>query len=411
MASQAPQVAPWDSNGVTINRYLQEQSVVSLAWGATQQRIPFNAFQPTGYLRSMVLRSPRTLYAGAVAGSNLTANVIGQLGPLRAIQNFNLSTTGASSLYNVTGEDLAVLNYLRNGRYSRLPQISDLAFGKVGASGTTFPDTALNGLSPSDHYAPYAYVSSTNATYGYRMDIPVAEYLRVKSMVANGQTIATDMWVELGMVTLQNLQQNLVPNFTLNPAYSPDYISPFRTTDTSTVVFPTVAWALATRKYDVPNAAGSLPPAYLQQYAITRRSYNVPIAAGQVTYPFASAGLLLQAAFLFYNDGGTSGTNGQYIDIGNGNNDTATIQFLNGSTNTVISQTVPENLAESAANYGMAPAGFLVLDFTVDGTDIQAPNTVPLTNVRALIQGLDQVTAPMNRLHVIEKRLIEVVAS
>jgi hypothetical protein len=405
----------WDNPGVTIRRFLDEQSVNVANWGANPLRIPFAALQQTGYLEKLELYSPYTDYAASVTGSNLTANAASQWGPQRPIQRLQLNTQGASSLYDVTGIGLAVLNYMRNGTQRRFAPTPTQIIGITGAGSATYPEASFSGLSDSKYFSPYTYQTSADAKFGYYCDIPITEQVRVRAITPSGSKVSvpSDMWVELGMLTLQNMQQNVQPNITLNPAYNTDYSSPWRTTDTSTVILPSVPWVLNTTKYDVPADPADYPPSYMQQYIVTRTEISqIPISAGGFTYAHAAAGLLLRVGYWFSLQGTTTNAN-QYVDIGAENTGAslgATLQFIVGNTTYLWQDRVYKNLARSAREYGQVPNGFLCLDFMADGSDIQAPNTAVLSFPRSVMSGLDTGASGPTHVNIVEERLIPVVA-
>lgn len=405
----------WDNPGVTIRRYLDEQAVTVTTWAGNPVRIPFTALQQTGYLEKLELISPYTDYAASVTGSNLTANAASQWGPQRPIQRLQLNTQGASALYDVTGIGLAVLNYMRNGAARRFAPAPTQLIGITGAGSATFPEASFSGLSDSKYFSPYTLQSSTDAKFGYYADIPITEQVRVKAITPAGSktSVPADLWVELGMLTLQNMQQNVQPNITLNPAYNTDYSSPWRTTDTSTVSLPNVPWVLKSTKYDVPSSPADYPPSYMQQYIVTRTEISqVPISAGGFTYQHAAAGLLLRVGYWFSLQGGTTNNN-QYVDIiaeNTGASLAAKLQFIVGNTTYLWQDTVYANAARSAREYGQVPNGFLCLDFMADGSDIQAPNTAILASPRTVMSGLDTGGSGPTHVNIVEERLIPVVA-
>ncbi len=412
MATSAANTAPppWGSNGVTISRQLPEQQVGILNWSGNQVRLNFQALQPYGYLRKLFLWSPYAANTAAISTAGPVPNALTQLGPYRAIARFQLTTQGASNLYDVTGEDLGVLNYYRNGRMrtGNVPN-STIYAAIVGSPGSSLPPYgSLFGTANAQYYGNFVANSGLNTTSCWFFEIPITEMFRVTSVLgSNGQPMMSDMMMELGMITLQNIQQNVSPNITLNPLYSQDYIAPFKTAGVGTVTFPSTTWNLSRDAFDVPNDPRQLPPTFLQDYIITRQGFDVPVTGGKATYNFANAGLLLRAHYLFYSDLGTLGTNGQWIDIGNGNNTQAQIQFGYGSIVNKIQETVQENLARSSARLGVAPV-CLTHDFMDDQSEVQAPNTANQTNIRTLFTGLDTTGLPPTRLHVVEERLIPV---
>lgn len=402
----APQVQPWGSNGVTVNRRFLEQNVVVPSWSNSQIKIPFQALQPYGYLRKLFLWSPLTSYAGGIV-TGPVPNALLQMGPFRSIARFQLSTQGASNLYDVTGEDLAVLNYHRNGRLRNNPNTT-INSGIVGAPGNALPPYgSLIGGASAINYGPYVANSGTTAIYGMYLPIPITEILKVKNVVTAQGNMASDMEVEMGMLTLQNIQQNVTPNFFLNPVYSQDYNAPFKSAGTGSVNLTNVQWNLSRESYDALNDPRQQPPSFLQSYIISRTSNDVPVTGGKVTYNIANAGMLMRLFYLFYIDGGTLGTNYNWVDIGNGNNNNAQVQFGFGSIVNKIQETVSENLARTASDLGIAPL-CLVHDFMRDNSEVQMPNTVNQTNIRTTITGLDTTGTGPTRMHVIEERLIPV---
>lgn len=409
---------PWGSNGITNKRRMLDQSA-TVNWGGTVTRIPTRALTQVGYLSRLRIKIPvqaGTLTVGA--GVSVAAQAALQRPAFRAIQAFDITAQGISPFYQLSkGVDLAFLQYVNNGKQ----QYQDIGFGAAPDIAPASPVGTLGRVAASMAAVAYtvaaAAVSATsqNVQFSAVLDIPLTEYVRFPEYVQqtqNGVTTVPAQNVEVGLVTLQNTQQNITPHLTLNPLFSGTVDSPFlQTGGTPTGNLSTLVEFYSTF-YDVPSNPADQPPGYSQLFIISRTSTDDGVAGGNVNHTFAPAGLLLRAIYSFYD------VNDNLVDIASqgiqaiatyplpAQTNEGVISFAWGSTVYKSTERFSMNLAEALEIYGEPPPpGALFHDFFRDHSVTDVINTAALPNVRAVITGLPAAVATV---HSIEERMVPV---
>lgn len=402
----------WGQNGTTFKRFAIDQAPVVPSLSTSQVRVPFQALTQAGFLRRLLLQIPRTQYGLTVTTANYLSvgNTEQDLPALRALATVKLTLQRIAPLYDLNrGIDLGFLEYMSAGRTHITTQS---AFGS--ASFLTATNKALFGKTSSAWDYIFGVVSITagagtsqNVQFGLVADLPITEYIKFPAGVAmdtQGNSVAIpETYGEVGLVTLQNSQQNVVPAILLNPAWniaaSVNQIWNSNTTNPSTPINPTVN--LWSEFYDVPESPQDWPPGYAFDYVIQYQSFDDAIANGKVTHKFDNAGMLMRACYVFLDstdkvvDCSTLASDGQ-------------IAFKWGASVQHRQSNFQANISDAAELYGNPPLfGSLYHDFfTEDQSVWNMVDTSKITSPRCEITGAPGSAAT---LHTIEQRLIPVM--
>ncbi|PWT73352.1 MAG: hypothetical protein C5B59_13685 [Bacteroidetes bacterium] len=412
----------WNENGKTFRRFDIDQGVVTPAWAAAQIRVPFQALKQAGFLRRLLLQIPYTGYPTAFAGTTTVA--LASTEPdwpaHRAIANFSLVLQRVAPIYNLNrGIDLAILEYMNCGNTYRSNQA-----GLGSMSALTSTNTMVFGKSSS----VWAYISnvvsiitgnaSTSVTLGFGLsvDIPLTEMIKFPAGVVqdkSGNAVSVpETYGEVGLVTLQNSQQNVVPSLLLNPwctataGVNQLFVSN-TAAPTNGQAAPVNLWS---EFYDVPENPADWPPGYAFDYIIQYQSFDDPVSGGKVTHKFDNAGLLMRAAYVALSSADAIVDISQLsTNSSTGVNGTdGTIAFKWGSSVLHRNSNFQTNMTEALQRYSNPPPrGVLIHDFFQDNqSTVDMINTAIITSPRCEIVGLPNTVAT---LHTIEQRMIPVM--
>lgn len=409
----------WGGNGITQKRTMLDQSA-TIAWGSTVTRVPTRALNQVGYLSRMRIKVPvQATTLTVTAGVSVAAQAAIQRPAGRGIQSFDITAQGIAPFYQVSkGQDLLILEYMNNGK----AKWADIGLGLAPDIAPSSPVGALGRIAISLAEVAYQVAAAAvnastaqNVQYSAVFDVPLTEFVQFPEytqQTQNGVVTVPAQEVEVGLVTLQNTQQNITPHLTMNPLYSGTVDSPFLQTGGAPTGAMNTLVEFYTEFYDVPASPTDQPPAFSQMFIITRTSTDDGVSGTNVTHTFSPAGLLLRAAHCAYDsndnlvDISSQGVQAiatyplpAYVNEGN-------ITFAWGSTVNKIVERFSHNLARALETYGEPPPpGALFLDFFRDRTLTDVVNTAVLPSVRSVITGLP---AAVSTLHTIEERMIPV---
>jgi hypothetical protein len=402
---------PWGDNGVTTRRILIDQSQAPTV-GAAVTRLQTQALNQVGYLRGIWIDIPFASASISLATSGVAAQAETQRGAARLFQSVALTAQGIAPLYQLTkGFDFEFLEYVGNGDRvgnANNPDISSIRSGTAIA----FPDTQVFGAAAASRALVKSAFAGTwggglqPVTYAYHAQMPLTEWVKFPASVTKNkdgsivQVAATE--AEVGLVTLQNTQQNVIPSATLNPigstTASPEQVFVSGGAAVTAGLPIVVNWF--SDFYDVPGDPANQPPPYSQMFVVTRQSTDDPVTGQKVTHRFQPAGLLMRAIYIFTD------TNGLIVDLSNAGASNPQVTFLWGATVDKFIEPLSLNLTRAYQDYGdFPPAGCFIHDFFVDHTLTDLPNTAALTSVQAQFINLP---ASITNLHTIEVRLLPV---
>ena len=457
---------PWNLPGSTIKRIIPDQTVSVTSWGNSTQILPFRYLRTVGYLSALYLQMPAVLQTYT---SNPVGATYGVLSPsstyaqLNIINRFQLTLQAIATLYDIRGYSLGFLNYVGNGNANaHAPHYghvgANLYFTTIGSGGGNFFPFEFPSVpswlgavqpvnsGPSGNYlvdssTPGIFIYNPGAlalpttqevilTYNER--IPISETIRFPNTVietADKQHLVVDAPMEMGMIFMQNNQQNVTPTITLSKLYATD-IAAIPNDDAVFLEYSDVAgvytitpwqniqWLLEDEFYDVPPDPMNRPYPFQLSFAVTRTETDYYPAGQAVTVKYRAAGLLCRVVYVGYQ--GTS--QGYYpFDLGyttngfitNAQQTYASITFKSGATITTVQETAPGNMARSQIRYGGPMPGILVHDFIGDtagagASIVQAVDLGSLVDVRTEFTALPQL---ISRLCSVEQRLIPVEVS
>lgn len=454
----------WNQPGVTVKRYIPDQTQTITNWSTSTQNIPFQYLRTVGYLSALYLSMPSTNFA-IIGGINGAAPG-GFFPQLNMVSRFQLTLQAIATIYDVRGYSLGFLDYVGNGNaqakgpyygatgywarqdnaaapnpfITLFPfQYPALTYGDV-ASG----ETISNYLSAAS--APSLFINNSNTVVGvlepiismaYHMRIPISETIRFPNTIistdAQNNHMVTDAPLEVGFIFMQNNQQNVVPSVTLSklfsisttatPSVSDDSVLGYSNGITSLGGIQNIQWLLEDEFYDVPPNPADRPFPFQLSFVVTRQEVDWFPSGGSVTVKYRSAGLLCRVLYVGYTSaiapnvfypadlgrpttsaaGGFNGSQSTYPNI----------VFKSGSTIVTIQETSATNIARSQIRYGGPMPGILVHDFIGDtagagASIVQAVDLGSLIDVRTEFTNL---VSSITRLSSVEQRLIPVEVS
>lgn len=392
----------WDTLGKRKLNKIQDQPFSLQGWGNSQQDIQLRALQDAGYLRSLKIEVPQLTAAGTLGTGTLALQPDPQLGPLRAIKLFQLSTQAIANLVYLAGHDFYFLRYFSRRRGDPLV---DYKFS--GAPSAPNGGDSQVGINISESFA------SPNATLSLSLYLPMTMDIKLRGVAtglskadgsplvgSDGKQISAvlDRDLEISLISLQSSELAIQPGITVNPLYSGGPNSFLAATGNATAA-ATFAGRLNSYMYDVPTLAIDRPNGYQTSLILSRQYVETPVQGGSVEVPFRKAGSLIRAGYVFLD------ANGNFVDVAT--TPTATLQFGWGSRVTKINETVEDNLTDCYRRYGgPAPQGLLVHDFFWEHGDLNdVINTRRLASVSCIMNGLPGTVA---KVHTIEERIIPV---
>lgn len=386
----------WETLGVKKLNKIQDQPINLTGWSSGQVGVPMKALQDAGYLRALEIEVPKLTLAGTLGTGTLALQASAQLGVLRAINRFRLTTQAISSLVDIRGEDFFFLRYTssRKGEYRGLD--ANYSFGSP-------PSAANGGVSLAGVNTSQSY-SSPNGTLTLSLYLPMTIDVLLKNIstpvqLPDGKTASAimDKRLEVSLINLQNAELAVQPSLLLNPAYSLTTDSPLLATGNATAT-GTFAGNVNSYIYDVPAPAADRPTPYQLSMILSRQNVDTTVNGSTAEVDFRRAGLLLKAHYVAYD------SNDNLVDWAA--TPGATLEFAWGTKVSKRYETVESNIAECIRRYGaVPPQGLLVHDFFTDTETLDDTiNTVRLANVRCLFTGLSGIS----KIRCIEERLIPV---
>jgi hypothetical protein len=396
----------------TIKRSFNAQSQTLTTYGASQMRIPFSPLPNAGWLRAVELTSPSATGATTLGGGSAAIGGGLQMAQWRELGevSFDLqSTTNLWKLWNnYGGLEVGYLTFSRMGDVlqDRLPRVGTNSAGAL--SGTlfpfAFPDQQAGNTSSIVNIGPY-YGFNTNPSRAMSVRLPFTEMIKWPNTLlaqSGNSVLISDSPVEMGLLLLENNQQNITPTFILNPVYGLSTAeTPLIVTGAAVASFTSITYNMQIEAYDVEKDVNDWPTGKQLQYAIQRKSQEVAISSQACTCNFGPAGLLLRNTYYMLNDTTNRGT---VYDMSA--TPAAKILLHAGSSSTLIDETVQINLSHISDDYGYPSPGFLQHNRIKKGSIVDALDTGLLTQLRTDFTGLPSVTT--SRMRWIEERLIPV---
>lgn len=404
----------WNTNGKTIKRNIIDQSQIVANVSNTVQTVPFQFLRTVGYLSKIYIGSPQVAGVFTIAGGTGTAQTGANFPQLKTIFRFTLNLQAIANIYDVRGVTLGMLAIVGNGNAMADSPWYASGFSVAGAAPATdqFPynwptrDNSLLGI--GTQYMPYFQVNtaSTTATVCYNMEIPISEWLIFPNTpIAQTQNsvILTDQPMEVGMLFMQNNQQNLQPQVQLAAAYGQSAENLLPVTGAATLIITNQTWFIEDEFFDVPADPNDRPTNFQSSFVVTRQEIDWPVSGQQTVVKFKAAGLLLRALYIGYNDTTFRGT---LVDLTQ--SPLTQVAFKSGSTIIKVQETATQNAYRGFRRYAAPMPGILIHDFIYDGTVVQAVDTASLVDVRTEFSVLP---ATVTRISCCEQRLIPVSVS
>lgn len=409
----------WGQPGVTIRRKNVFQSP-AVAWGAAQQRIPYNPVTNIGILRALRIRVPYTVGTNTGGASALTPQVVANMPQLNMWNRIQVQMAGLTASYDVTGRDLGYLMYVGNGFpvADRPNNWSQLGYYDVAANTPTFysfptsiAPTSMSGkkVIPLIEYAHSGTIFNVSSD----LHIPLTEFITIPgtaSINANGDIQQTmgDTEMELGLMVMQSAAQSVSINVVLSATQGADFNSVFLPGTTGyDLLTANITVNLEHDYYDLPGNAADMPNILQTGMAVTRVARDIPVSSGTVDYSYLRAGLLLRSIYVFYNDTTNYGTTVDISADGTATPDKISVILQDGQSTQYINETAADNIWRCWQRYDQPPPGILVHDLLADGFGslTQAISTPQTTALRTSFRGLPSA---ITRMHVIEERLVPV---
>lgn len=384
---------PWGTNGITVKRQLLDQPIAVASWAQSQVRTQTAALRTSGYLRWLRLTLDSTAFTATLGGGTLAAQTNLQLSVFRAIARFQLALQGVALIYDLRGEDLFFLNYVRSG-YGRRQRFTD--YNQLASN------AASNGGAASGNWGNRLTLDgSSNPTLTMGIDIPIVEVVRFRDVAIpgpNGSMMIMDKEMEVGYITLQNNRSNVQPILTLNPLTAVASTNAPVLATGAAVASGAANFRLQSDIYDTPLSDADQPPAVSRSFVITRQNVQQTLSSGAGTYLIRSAGLLARLILLFYD------ASDNLIDVATLPAATANVRW--GSSVDKDNETVHENLHRASERYGPPPAGGVFFDWLADdGSLTDVPDTAVLQDLRVELSGFTGATVVRG----IEQRLVRVL--
>lgn len=400
---------PWGDPGVNTPIYVNDQEVNVTNWGASGAKPATTRVQTAGFVRGLIIRLPKTAFAGPAESSNTIAlQPAAQLGAYRVYSEVRISTQVVNDLLHVRGEDLAFLEYVNSGR--RRSAAENFGFGKYPIQ---TPPAAPNGGDSASNYLTaesLAVGPPVSANLTQFIYLPISQDIVMHNTVnvpsGDGKTtvpVRFDRVTEVGFVNVQNDRFAMQPRFSLNPMYSAGIDSWLVETGGYAMTPANFSFYLDVDMYPVPDSAADLPPQELMSFVFQRRNTftDIQVQNGAYTYRPDPAGLLCRFILLHYD------ANDNLVDVSA--NPLGTIDLQWGTSVHRVIESVQRNLARAASRYGaLPPQGCLIYDFLADDQGGLADSLPPeLSNTKCTVSGLP---AGIATVRVVEERLIPVTA-
>ena len=393
----------WGDNGVTIARQLLDQQVAVTGWGATGLRIPFKALRTAGYLRKLRLFSPATTHTitHGTGTNQIPAQL--QLPPFRVLNRVQLVMQGIAMVYDIQGIDLPFLRVMNAGIWNN--DSAGYLYDVVAGSSSVMSGSGNN--KTNNYMSTSVFTSNTSVVLTFFGEMPITEVITFRDSVISqkqGSVVIADKPLEVGLLTLQNTQSNVLPQVTLNAASAgstsiPDAL--VQLTGNDTVTTATASWNISSDLFDVPDDQTQRPLPFQQLFVITRSTFDTTISSNKAVVNFRPAGFLTKCHYMVVD------SNNNIVDVST--LPTASLDFKWGATVDKFNETVQENLSRQLDRcVGVPPAGCLYHDFHwYDGTSTDFVNTAVLPNVRTEFSGLSSGAT----IHTCETRMIPVKVS
>lgn len=402
----------WGDPGVNTPIYVNDQEVNVSNWGAGVVKPATTRIQSAGFIRGLLLRMPKTVFAGPVlTGSETVAlQPSAQLGSLRTFSEIRVSTQVVNDLLHIRGEDAYFLDYVNSGR-RRADADNYQKMLSLQAN-----NNAPNGGNASANYLTAESINAVSTSTALAADLTYMIYLPISQNIVMHNTINVpdgtgkgsvpvrfDRETEIGFINVQNDRFAMQPRFTLNPMWSAGVDSWLVETNGYAATPANFSFYLDVDMYPVPDSAGDMPPAELLSFVYQRRNTftDIQVQNGSYTYRPDPAGLLTRFILLHYD------TNDNLVDVSV--NPLGTIDLQWGTSVHRVVESVQRNLARCASRYGtLPPQGALIYDFLADDNGGLAHSLPPeLSNTKCVVSGLP---ASVTTTRVIEERLIPVTA-
>lgn len=312
----------WNQPGVTVKRYIPDQTQTITNWGTSTQNIPFQYLRTVGYLSALYLTMPAVYYQ-IDPGTGLTVAVGGLFPQLNIVSRFQLTLQAIATIYDVRGYSLGFLNFVGNGNaQAKSPYYGNTGnwfIHTIGATSSTvsfpyqYPVGYRDGLQDvfvgnflEASSAPSIFIDNANIIAGkeipiislsYHMRIPISETIRFPNTIISTDSqnnhMVTDAPLEVGFIFMQNNQQNVVPTVTLSKLYSLGTGGAGAVTDDSVLGYPgptvslggiqNIQWLLEDEFYDVPPDPADRPFPFQLSFVVTRQEVDWFPSGGSVT--------------------------------------------------------------------------------------------------------------------------------
>lgn len=395
----------WDTLGRRKLNKMVDQPIQLANWGNAQQSVQLRAMQDAGYLRALEIEVPQTLITGTPAAGTIALQPSAQLGLLRSIDSFRITTQAIADLVSLHGDDFYFLAYMRQAERHRVDGTINYAFSA--------PPSAPNGGTSLAGVGTSQSLAGNNVNLALHLYLPMTMDVLLRGVEtqlsdSSGKPLAgpdgkplsaiMDRQMEISLISLQSSELAVQPSLRLNPSYGPGVNNPVLTTGAATAT-ATFSGQLNSYIYDVPTDPADRPNGYQTSMILSRTYVETNVLNSAVEIPFRRAGSLYRVGYLFLD------ANRNYVDVAS--TPLGRLQFGWGTRVTKIDETVESNIAACLRRTGQVPPqGLLVHDFFSEFADLNdVINTVRLANITTRMTGLP---ASVATVRAIEERIIPV---